>query len=262
MTFPATSATLARTDADNTFTGSQTLSGGTITASSPIINAAQTWNAAAVTFTSLRLNVTDTASATGSLLMDLQVGGVSRATISKAGGLAVSPGTFQNGGFSFIGSTSNIFSRSTGLFSFAQANTLAVEMNYPNLILSSDYGLAWASTAGATGASGTRDLFILRDAANTLAQRNATNAQTFRWYRTFTDASNYERGALQTAANQVILAAETAGTGADDIDVTLTPAGTGRVRYGTHAAVTTETVTGFIEIKDAGGTIRKLAVVS
>jgi hypothetical protein len=39
-------------------------------------------------------------------------------------------------------------------------------------------------------------LVVTRDAANTLAQRNGTNAQTFRCYGTFTDASNYVRAAL------------------------------------------------------------------
>ena len=53
----------------------------------------------------------------------------------------------------------------------------------------------------------------------------------------------------------------TAGTGTN-IDLALTPKGTGVLRYGTHAAVTTETVTGYITIKDAAGNTRKLAVVS
>jgi hypothetical protein len=45
------------------------------------------------------------------------------------------------------------------------------------------------------------DLFINRDAANTLAQRNGTNAQEFRVYNTFTDASNHERGFLKWSSN-------------------------------------------------------------
>ena len=36
----------------------------------------------------------------------------------------------------------------------------------------------------------------------------------------------------------------------------------GNVRFGTHAAVGAETVTGYITIKDEGGTTRKLAVIS
>jgi hypothetical protein len=131
---------------------------------------------------------------------------------------------------------------------------------FPNITMAGRGWYGWSN--GTTTNTATVDLYLYRDAAGVLALLNGTNAQTFRWYRTFTDASNYERGALQTASGQVILAAETAGTGGDDIDVTLTPAGAGNVRYGTHSALGAETVTGFITIKDAGGTTRKLAVVS
>lgn len=80
------------------------------------------------------------------------------------------------------------------------------------------------------GASGTADTIFTRDAANTFAQRNATNAQTFRCYGTYTDASNYVRAALSSTSTAVTLAAETAGTGADDITLNLTAAGTGTVK--------------------------------
>jgi hypothetical protein len=40
----------------------------------------------------------------------------------------------------------------------------------------------------------------------------------------------------------------------------LTP--NGNVAFGTHSAIAAETVTGFITIKDAGGTTRKIGVVS
>lgn len=89
-------------------------------------------------------------------------------------------------------------------------------------------------TAAASGvfqwASG--DLALYRDAAGILAQRNGANAQTFRWYYTYTDASNYQRGALNTGSDYVEVAAETLGTGADNLDVRLTPAGTGSSRIG------------------------------
>lgn len=97
------------------------------------------------------------------------------------------------------------------------------------------------------------------DAANTLALRNGTNAQTFNIYGSFTSASVYKRLALSSTTTVATVAAET-DTG--DMDLALTPAGAGRVRYGTHSAIGAETVTGYIEIKDAGGTVRKLAVVS
>jgi hypothetical protein len=46
-----------------------------------------------------------------------------------------------------------------------------------------------------------------------------------------------------------------------NIDLALTPKGTGLVRFGTYTN-TVSTIAGYIEIRDAGGTIRRLAVVS
>lgn len=48
-----------------------------------------TWNNVATTFNGLKLNVTDTASAAGSLLENLQVGGVSKWSVRKDGELTV-----------------------------------------------------------------------------------------------------------------------------------------------------------------------------
>ena len=47
-----------------------------------------------------------------------------------------------------------------------------------------------------------------------------------------------------------------------NIDLILKGKGTGVVSFGTRSALAAETVTGYITIKDAGGTERKLAVVS
>jgi hypothetical protein len=73
-------------------------------------------------------------------------------------------------------------------------------------------GGSFAFSSGTAGAAGA-DLAIYRDAANTLALRNGTNAQTFNVYNTYTDASNYERGALYWSSNLLILSAQGAGTG-------------------------------------------------
>ena len=50
-----------------------------------IYDLTDTWNAGGTTFTAVKMNVTDTASAAGSALFDLQVGGVSQFKVSKAG---------------------------------------------------------------------------------------------------------------------------------------------------------------------------------
>ena len=238
------------------------VTGGTVTSSTPVLDATQTWNSGGVTFTGWKLNVTDTASASASLLMDLQVGGSSKFAVTKAGNIAVAANSTTTAAITF----NNVTPGNEKIVS--QANLIAMYSNGSgafNLTSSamqvgSNATIGWAN--GANPVNAASDLFLARDAAGTLAQRNSTNAQTFRWYFSYTDGSNYARGALKTASGYVEVAAETAGTGADDINVRLTPAGTGTVQFGTHSAIAAETVTGYITITDAGGTTRKLAVVS
>jgi hypothetical protein len=54
-------------------------------ATKPLSDLTATWNAAGTTFTAIKMNATDTASAAGSLLLDLQIGGTSQAKVSKGG---------------------------------------------------------------------------------------------------------------------------------------------------------------------------------
>lgn len=130
-----------------------------------------------------------------------------------------------------------------------------------HIIVGPSGAFAFASTAGDSIRS-TADTFLVRDAANVLAARNGTTAQAFRVYGTYTDASNYVRASLSATSTTATLAAETAGTGADDIDLALTPAGTGLLKFGAHSAWGAEVISGYITIKDSGGTSRKLAVIS
>lgn len=61
------------------------VTGGTVTASTPVFSATQTWNNAAVTFNGIYFNATSTASAATSLLMSLQTGGVNAFSVRKDG---------------------------------------------------------------------------------------------------------------------------------------------------------------------------------
>lgn len=54
-----------------------------------VYNMVDTWNVGGTTFTAVKMNVTDSASAADSLLMDLQVGGTSKAKVSKTGNFTV-----------------------------------------------------------------------------------------------------------------------------------------------------------------------------
>jgi len=75
---------MAGTSWNNT-TRSLTITGATVTASAPVLSYTQTWNNAAVTFSGLLANYTDTASATASSLIRLQIGGADRFVVRKDG---------------------------------------------------------------------------------------------------------------------------------------------------------------------------------
>lgn len=64
----------------------------------PIYDLADEWNAAGTTFTAIKMNVTDTASAAGSMLLDLQVGGASQFRVSKGGRITAQTLTIGLGG--------------------------------------------------------------------------------------------------------------------------------------------------------------------
>lgn len=61
--------------------------GGTVTASAPVLDISQTWNNAGVNFTAAKVNVTNTASADASLLLDLQLDGTSKFSVAKDGAI-------------------------------------------------------------------------------------------------------------------------------------------------------------------------------
>lgn len=70
-----------------------------------------------------------------------------------------------------------------------------------------------ASPAFTTTISIDSDAKAVRDAANVWAFRNGTSAQGFRIYKTYTDASNYERLVFSWAGTDFKLGCENAGTG-------------------------------------------------
>lgn len=102
--------------------------------------------------------------------------------------------------------------------------------------------LCWNSGIITQNLSTSPDLTLYRDAANTLAQRRAANAQSFKLYTSYTDAANYERLGINTAAGTLTFAAETLGTGTDDMNLILIPAGLG-LNVSTQTTVITAGVT-------------------
>lgn len=122
-------------------------------------------------------------------------------------GTAVAPS------YSFSGATNEGFFRNAaGSIGVSHAGTSRLCLGCANgLTIGSAGGFGWSSNASPESAAA--DVVLVRDAANTLAQRNSTNAQTFRIYNTYTDASNYERGSIGFAGNNLEITTSRAGTG-------------------------------------------------
>ena len=109
---------------------------------------------------------------------------------------------------------SGIYSPATGWIGFATQGVSQMQIGGSSgVLLSRDIPFGWANDVNDPSQQGSNDLIIRRDAANTFAQRNSTNAQTFRLYNTYTDASNYERGFFRWSSNVLEIGAEAAGTG-------------------------------------------------
>ena len=109
-----------------------------------------------------------------------------------------------------------MFRSSINGFAFTQAGVGVFGVNGASqLIMASNVLFGW--DGGALYNNGL-DTILARDSADTLAQRRGVNAQTFRLYNTFTDASNYERLEFGVAvggngANTFTISAGNAGTG-------------------------------------------------
>ena len=181
-----------------------------------IYSLADTWNDGATTFKGIALNVTDSASAAGSLLMDLQVGGVSRFQIGKDGSSRTYSTTYNvNTFFDVAASAGNVtlgFTSNTLGYHWRLVGDTTGSGGPAHFIFGAQGLLNWRSTNRAD--AGSNDLTLSRDAANTLAQRNGVNAQAFNLYNTYTDASNYERGFMRWTSNLLRIGTEGLGTGA------------------------------------------------
>lgn len=167
-------------------TGPLTVLGGTQTgASTPFLNLSQTWNNAATTFTGALVNVTDTASAAASLLLDCQVGGVTKFKVRKDG--YVTAGNALD-----VGATSPI----------SWISRASMRSPVDGQLQLSDFNL-------------TKSVTFSVDANHLLALRSGVNAQSLFVYNTYTDASNYERGVFDwtTTGNTLTIGTVKAGTG-------------------------------------------------
>jgi hypothetical protein len=228
-----------------TFTGTW-FTGGTATTTKPqvlIEPTGATSTAWSTSGTGLGVNA---ASGFGGNLLDLQVNGSSQVQLQSNGALLF--------GANNIASTPKLrtatgaatgygiyYGVSQNGFYFSWNGTPTAGFSIDGLQIVSDKSVAWASSSSAPDAA--RDLFITRDAAGTLAQRNGTNAQVTRVYDTYTSATDYHRIAIATAR-----ATLSAVSGASVTATALIPAGAvvmGVTSKVTTALGTTNSTTGY-----------------
>ena len=149
-------------------------------------------------------------------LLDLQVGGASRSTIRSDGRTTINTVVVGSAlSLNYLDSNGAISSNTA----FYNANNgCAISLN-ARLVMQanttqygSGLGIKLANVDSYMWTDGLAtnnpDLFLYRDAANTLAQRNGTNAQTFRVYNTYTSTTNYERAKLEWSSNALKVGTE------------------------------------------------------
>jgi hypothetical protein len=100
---------------------------------------------------------------------------------------------------------------------------------------------------------------VILSAKGTGAVRSYTNGNQQFAVTNTASAVNYVQVTGATTGASPVLSAQGSDT---NIDIRFTPKGTGNVRFGTHTGTADTAVSGYIEIKDSGGTIRKLAVIT
>jgi hypothetical protein len=167
---PAQADIAGLTTADAPAFANLALATGTIATSQPAV-LTQTWNAGGVAFTALRVNITSTASASGSLLADLQVGGATKLSVDKSGSVVSASGIFNGltvdgpGNITLAGANSQIKTTAGNL-------TLSSTGGYQFAVRSSGFYGASSQQFGftdGTSYSGTADTILSRAAAGVIA---------------------------------------------------------------------------------------------
>jgi hypothetical protein len=143
--------------------------------------------------------------------MDLRVGSASRFGVTKGGSLLTAISTTAAPGFQF--------GANGGFYAGLYGSQYAVELGISSALNgtpSAVYGTLKYNVPSrelSLGSGSTGVVAITAEAAETLAQRRGTNAQVFRIYNTYTDASNYERGKIEWSSNVLRIGTEKAGSG-------------------------------------------------
>ena len=146
----------------DSFSGATTITSPTLTTAEELLNISSTWNGGAQTFYGIKLNVTNTSSASTSRLLDLLVGGTSKFAVDTDGNVTFS-GTITSGGgsFSSISITDNVspaFTIKEGTNEYFRINTtdgselttIGNDLTSLNLVVEDNTATAFAIKEGAS----------------------------------------------------------------------------------------------------------------
>jgi hypothetical protein len=178
--------------------------------------------------------------------------------VTGAGPIISAQGSDTNVAFNLSSKGTNavVFNTNNGAQSQMQVSHTASAVNYVQVT-----GAATGFRPSITlqGSDANIGLNITTKGTFGASVRNSAGSIVFSWDHSNTATENYIAvvSSISTGAPSIIAR----GTGTD-IDLTLTPKGTGNVRFGTFTTLGAEVITGYIEVKDSGGTIRKLAVIA
>lgn len=221
--------------------GSAAFNGATVTTSQPVINLSQTWNAAGVTFTGLKFNATDTASASGSLLLDLQTGAASVFNVTKTGGFTFTDASTTTGSTSWNFYASNLSAPGSATLTIGKNTNARANVLWDSLATTATLS---AYNSGTTAhvtllAGGTGGLVYLRPGSSGATQLGAADAaapvaQTLQ-------VQSVVAGTTNTAgANWTLKGSAGTGTGAGgSIIFQVAPAGTTGTAQNAYATALT-----------------------
>ena len=162
-------------------------------------------------------------------------GGTMTGALTLPAGAAATPSVLFTG----AGATAGFYSPGADQISVAVSGAQKMWITGGGVYVTTTLGVYDNNAALTFGTS--LDIKLYRDAAATLAQRNGTNAQAFRAYRSYTDASNYSQFTHSWNTSTALLMAEGLGTGTD-----------GNVAFN-DAALATGATLGYIMVPSAAG---------
>ena len=244
------------------FTGTWFTSGGTGTTTKPHVLIEPTGTTSTGWSTSGTGFGVNAASGFAGNLLDLQVNGSAKFKVANNGAISIgSSVTIGDGNNGIV--INNTGSTSSGTVYIGEY------AGVPKVTVNSTGAIGFSASSGTVdGGNSTQDTLLARDAAGIFAQRRGANAQTYRLYNTYTDASNYERLSTTWTSNVCYTKPENAGTGAARLYVPVTGSTTvaslpaaSTAGIGARSFVTDATATTFLSTV-AGGGANKVPVVS